>query len=412
MKRYLLSLAMFIATVNSYAQIDFEKGYFINNSNEKITCLIKNIDWKDNPTSFNYKLSDTAKEGTNTINLVKEFGIYGHSKYIKATIDIDRSSSNLNNLSKQRRPVFQKEKLFLKVLVEGKANLFSYNQNSLHRYFFSNQNNEITQLVFKKYRTENSFDAIYNERYKQQLWSSLKCDQISLKDTKKLKYKKKSLIDFFLKYNQCQKTDIVDYTKNSSNRKAFNLTIKSGVNISSLEIDRLHNSSETTAFKFDSKTTLKIGLEAEYILPYNKNKWSIIAEPSYEYFKGEATVLTPNVVGGSLSTSINYKSFQIPVGIRHYFHLSQKSQIFTNVSYVLDFPNQSLINFLRADNSNYRKLEITSLDTSILFAIGYKFNNKYLVEIKYRSGGNILNSHLNWSSKYNPLTLSVGYTLF
>lgn len=30
----------------SFAQINYEEGYFITNDNQKQACLIKNIDWK------------------------------------------------------------------------------------------------------------------------------------------------------------------------------------------------------------------------------------------------------------------------------------------------------------------------------------------------------------------------------
>ena len=45
-----------IISLKGFSQIKFENGYFINNSDEKIECLIKNKDWDDNPVKFNYKL--------------------------------------------------------------------------------------------------------------------------------------------------------------------------------------------------------------------------------------------------------------------------------------------------------------------------------------------------------------------
>ena len=47
--------------MNCFAQISFEKGYFINNANQKTNCLIKNQDWKDNPTEFEYKLDENSE---------------------------------------------------------------------------------------------------------------------------------------------------------------------------------------------------------------------------------------------------------------------------------------------------------------------------------------------------------------
>jgi hypothetical protein len=46
MKKQLLLLLCLVFTANAYTQIVFEKGYYINNANEKVECLIKNIDWR------------------------------------------------------------------------------------------------------------------------------------------------------------------------------------------------------------------------------------------------------------------------------------------------------------------------------------------------------------------------------
>jgi hypothetical protein len=55
MKNLLLTALLFLFSF-SYAQITFEKGYFINNSGDRTECFIKNIDWRDNPTKFEYKM--------------------------------------------------------------------------------------------------------------------------------------------------------------------------------------------------------------------------------------------------------------------------------------------------------------------------------------------------------------------
>ncbi len=114
MKKLLLALFTLILSVNSSAQINFEKGYFINNSGDKTECLIKNIDWKNNPTEFLYKLLENDTPKTATIEMVKEFGINNISKYSRANVNIDRSSEMADKLSTNKSPVFNEEQLFLK----------------------------------------------------------------------------------------------------------------------------------------------------------------------------------------------------------------------------------------------------------------------------------------------------------
>lgn len=126
MIKKITTLAIMIISFNAIAQISFEKGYFISNNNQKIECLIKNMDWKDNPTKFLYKLEEDQNSKTATIQTVKEFGINNVSKYVRFSVSIDRSSENINELSDSRSPIFNNEILFLKTLVEAKASLYYY----------------------------------------------------------------------------------------------------------------------------------------------------------------------------------------------------------------------------------------------------------------------------------------------
>ena len=67
----------------------------INESNQRIECLIKNIGWINNPTMFEYRLSQNGTIQKATIQIVKEFGINNVSKYIRVKTNIDRSSDQM-----------------------------------------------------------------------------------------------------------------------------------------------------------------------------------------------------------------------------------------------------------------------------------------------------------------------------
>lgn len=135
MKKQLLLLLTVCLSLSGYSQITFEKGYYIDNANEKTDCLIKNNDWKNSPTEFDYKLAaDTEPKRLNTKS-VKEFGIHTKSKYIRYTGNIDVSSDNLDRISDDKNPVFESQTLFLKVLQEGKANLYLYDIEGMRRFF-------------------------------------------------------------------------------------------------------------------------------------------------------------------------------------------------------------------------------------------------------------------------------------
>jgi hypothetical protein len=140
----ILKIALVFISLNAAAQTDYLKGYFIDNNNQKTDCLIKNIDWKNNPIEFDYKLNENDSSILKTIEEVKEFVINDNSKYLRATVDIDTSSDNIQNYTTEKDPVFINKTIFLKVLVEGSNNLYVYNNGDIPmRFFYSNKTNPI-----------------------------------------------------------------------------------------------------------------------------------------------------------------------------------------------------------------------------------------------------------------------------
>jgi hypothetical protein len=407
MKKRILFLLITILTLNCYSQISFEKGYYIDNTNQKIDCLIKNIDWKNNPTEFEYKLSENSEPKKTTIKTIKEFGIDNISKYVRSNVNIDRSSENINNLSNDRNPIFKEEELFLKVLVEGKANLYQYVNDNLKRYFYNKENSNIEQLIFKSYKaTENNVGK--NNKFKQQLFVDLKCPNFKTSKIKKIQYKKNSLVRFFTEYSKCYNNELINFEPKQK-RDLFNLTIRPRINSSSLTIQNSVSNSRDT--DFENKIGFGFGLEAEFILPFNKNKWAIAIEPTYQSFKSEKTTNVTNVSGGVLIASVDYSSIEVPLSLRHYFFLNNSSKIFINASYIFDLSSKSSIEFNRNDGSNLNSLEIETRN-NLAMGIGYKQNDKYSLEVRYQTNREILGNYSFWSSEYKTLSIIFGYSLF
>ena len=380
MKIKLIFLFTTIFTFNCYSQISFENGYYIDNDNQKINCLIKNLDWEKNPTEFKYKLSENSEINEKTIKSVKEFGIYNASKYVRSSVQIDRSSNDDNELDNERRPTFQEEELFLKVLVEGKSTLYSYVDNRLIRYFYSTEKSNIEQLVFKRYITpEYNFGT--NNRFRNQLWKNLKCTDIKLNRIEKLKYRKSDLVNFFVAYNNCNNEKYVNFEEKEK-KDLFNLNIRPRLNSSSFE----SYSSNST---FKNSLDFGFGIEAEFILPFNNNKWSFIIEPTYQSFKIEKST------NGNLEDAINYSTVEISAGLRHYFFLNDNSKIFINTSLIYDL----------------RLNESTNLTAVYLaYGLGYKYNDKYSIELRYQPLRQLGNAIGDVDVK--TLSIVFGYSLF
>lgn len=395
MKKSLFLFSFFIFHVSSFAQIVFEEGYLINNSGEKISCLIKNNDWKHNPSSFEYKTSQNAVIKKAIVEQVQEFGVISDSKYIRFKVKIDKSSDNLNQLSHSKQPEYEEELLFLRCLIDGKANLYSYEVPGLERYFYSLEGDTPKQLIFKRYLTK-SEQVKKNNHYQQQLWNSLKCSTLFRDKVANISYNKKQLIDFFVAYNQCQNASYTNYKKKSS-KKSFKLTVRPGLMITTLAI--YNEMSQNRDWDFGSKLNYRIGLETEFVLPFNKNKWSIIIEPTYHTY-------TTNDESDFEKVDVRYNSIEIPIGIRHYFFLDNDSKLFLNGALVLELPLKSII-----DYEFSRDLDLGSSGKGV-FGIGYNIQDKYSVELRLGIANSVLNKYLLWGTDYRRATLILGYNLW
>ncbi len=390
MKLKITMIILFLG-LNSLAQIKFEKGYFITNDGQKVEGLIKNNDWLQNPNYLIYKKTIDAEQKKLTLKEVKGFGVYDSSKYIKAIVNIDKSSNLLKELTEFKEPKFEKEEIFLKVLIEGDANLFSYKNGNLVRFFFNKNNSEIEQLIFKKYKTIEDKIAV-NDKFKQQLWVSLKCKNISFKTFKNLDYKENDLIHFFERYYNCIQSEYISFKKNK-NQDLFNLTLRAGLNSSSLSTGNTAFDADSPYFPdFGNQLGLRLGVELEFIMPFNKNKWGIIIEPTYQSFKAD--------VDQKNSTSVDYSSIELPIGVRHYFFLNKTSKLYANGSIIIDFSNGELLSQEIQSSSNFG------------FGIGYKSHEKYSLEFRYHTNRDLFNNYLNNFSEYKTMSIIFGYTIF
>lgn len=402
-KKYFLLFVL--ATFSVHSQVNFENGYYITTANEKIECKIKDYDWVSNPTKIEYKANENAEINELSIDFIKEFGITNVSKYIKETVAIDRSSNALSNLNDQRDPVNKNEVLLLKVIVEGKATLYSYTDGNLNRFFYSIDDGALEQLVYKLYQNNNSYAE--NNRYKQQLWNSLKCTETTLNQIERLRYDEDKLKNYFIKYNSCNNIDYVVFEKKKEKTDLFNLTIRPGISINSLSIQGV-NTSDARTTDFDTKLNLRLGIETEFILGFNNNKWSIIAEPTFQSYNSEKNFTTYGVnstVPRNESSKINYQYIELPVGIRHYFFLNDHSKLFINGSLIFNFNLKGKVEF-----TNYNDIDIKE-KINLGFGFGYKFKDKYSLEYRYHPNKELLN-YIDLTSNFQNSSLIFGYTLF
>lgn len=410
-KLLLLTIFFYCGIIN--AQISFEKGYFILNNGTKVDCFIKNSDWKNNPTDFKYKkqISDTEYQ-TETISNVQEFSMDNFTTFKKFKVKIDRSSDDLEKISQTGKPVWEDKTLFLRTLVQGEATLYSFTEDNLIRYFYETKNIPLEQLVHLKYIQltdgKSSENLEENNYFRQQLHNNVRSANTEDRDIEKLKYKKSDLIKYFIHYNNIE-TNTTTTKELSKTTKGF-IAFKITPEISLISLTMNDGDAPSQDVKMDGTTNFKIGLELEYVLPFNKNKWSLFLNPAYQKYSNTKTYSKPGAFANSPQTvraaEIKYTSIQFPVGLRHYLFMNANSKIFINAAYSFDISGKASISF---DNNVTNESKSGS---NFAFGIGYNFKNKYSAEVRMNTKKQLLGDYQSFSANYGAIDFVLGYTLF
>ncbi|WP_185287548.1 outer membrane beta-barrel protein [Chryseobacterium lactis] len=406
-----LSVILCLLIISINAQIKFEKGYIIGSDDVKKEVLIKNLGWVSNPNSFVYKTEEKSTESTGNPSSIKEFGIYNEVKYVTYNGDIDYSSDNISDLSSSKEPELRKASVFLKEIVTGNKNLYSYQGQNVIRYFYADSGAAIQPLIYKKYLFEGSSSQIAtNDDYINQLKTIFSDDSNAKTMVAKTKYTGSDLKKVFKAYNdKISGTSDEQFSSEEKRKSKFNLNIRPGINFySPVDI--------AGAYRNDglpSKSGFRIGAEAELVLPFNKNKWSVVVEPTFSLYSNKATIRTSdNLYNINVD---NYSFISIPVSIRHYMFISDKSKIFINagINFLTLRTSSSKDYAVDYDGYVFDRLKLSSSQSfkSATFGIGYNYNNKYSIEARYNTSINMLEEKGPYADlKYTSLI--IGYNIF
>ena len=387
-----------------FAQILFEKGYFKDSTNKKVSCLIKNVDWKNNPNKFEYMLSENAMVQTATINNVIEFGIDNFSKYVKAKVKIDRSSDYSETLSEKSQPLFVEEIVFLLVLEEGKANLYQFEDSNIKRFFYKVEDSTIEPLVYKRYAVSATQTA-KNVQFRQTLTNYVRCEKTSVQMIDNLNYNKKDLLKYFRTYNQYFEIEKDKKLVINDDKKLekFKFRVTGFANYISLNLNspdyniNIISPNATIPNKFKEALTVGIGGEAEYIMPFNKNKWRIFMNPNIHYYNGE------RVVNSAVAT-VKYMGFEFPLGVRYNIFLNKDNVLTLDGGWCIEKAKKNQITF----NPNIIALDF-GLSSGIFIGGGYNFK-QFGIEMRYYAKRDILDYYLVWGTEFQKLSTILYYT--
>ncbi|MGK4567586.1 hypothetical protein [Flavobacterium sp. 3HN19-14] len=327
---------LLLFSVYGFSQINYEPGYFINNQGVRKDCLIKNLDWKNNPSEILYRFTQDGDTQTAKVAEIAEFGVGEESFYKRFKFNVDVSGVSLYDMSHKKEPIWEEQTALLKVITKGDVYLYKYENSDLVRYFISvSPHDKVEQLIYKQYLKDES--VIYENNYfRQQLLLILTPGQSTTRDFDKLKYTEKDITALIAKYSTSA-TGQLTYKDLSGQHGESVINFKAVASASLVNFNYQENNS---SYSFsESKPALGFGVEVEAVFPFNKNKWSFFAAPNYQVMS--------KIEGneGNNSYSVSYNFIEIPAGVRHHFFLNKKLRLFADAGYRLAIPTGSAISF-------------------------------------------------------------------
>lgn len=179
---------------------NFEPGYIVDSNGTKQPALVRFFGWPMRP-HLAYKLDENSPIIAGNTENLSGFGIDGKDEFVRAKVNVDRSSFNLNKISMQAEPEFCEETVFLKKIYTGNVVLYHFADNSVSRFYIKN-GEQFEPLIYKIFQAT-SINLGYNNSYKKQLRALLTCQHVSEKDIEKAQYRKASLIALFEKNGKC-----------------------------------------------------------------------------------------------------------------------------------------------------------------------------------------------------------------
>ena len=398
------SLLFFLLTIftTAFSQIRFEKGFIKNNQNEKSEILLKNSDWSYNPTEFIYKESENGEQIVGKMKDFKEFGVYNFSKYVRFTGPIDQSTDDLQILDDEKNPKWEEKTVYLTQLVEGKRNLYLYNDKKIRKYFYSDSNTPITQLVYKRYyEGGDKTNVTTNNEFRSQLAQFFAEENVG-KKVDNLKYVSSDLTNFFKKYNTIAAENEI---KTDDSKSSVNLYIKPGISFSSASIN--FNDGNPANVNFANKLSPRFGAELEYIFPFRKNKFAVFFEPTYQSYNQTGENFTNN------PAEIKYSVIEIPVGARYYCFLDSRSKIFLEgVVNVAEFElGENTIRYAIPGTTAEKTVDLKS-KINFGVGIGYSYKNKFMLSLRQYTAKNLSEEYQFINLNYKNLSIIAAYNIF
>ncbi|MDX2284641.1 MAG: hypothetical protein NW241_10785 [Bacteroidia bacterium] len=294
-KYFVLLCGILLSITSLFAQPDFsyEPGAWTDLDGQVHEGLILNLRWADIPARISFRTSRDADVQTIEAAGIAALRIGEALRYERHAVQIDIPIETRGRVSTTRNPEWQSDTLLLRVLAEGSASLYVYQQADLVRYFIRTGDGPLEQLIYKRYITPDNLIK-ENQAFAGQLQIKLACEG-ALPNDGSLRYTSRYLKSVFQSYYACQGEAARVY---SSRHGSLHVHL-----VPALRVSEIAFSSE-----IGRKYLPTLGVDAEFLLPVWRRRLALHTEPSYRSFNGSTS-------GGVV---IRYRAVDFVYGLRLY----------------------------------------------------------------------------------------------
>lgn len=411
----LVSLLLSSFPDQTYSQRIFQPGYIIQINNDSLHGFISVKTGDNNPSEIYFRTNDATEPVTYNSSTLKGFSINDES-YQSAVVNIHKGSNMMDHLSSTPAFTFEKNSVFLRVLVAGIKPLCFYRDNFYENFYISREDS-YDLLLYKKYlksNADNSSSVVTVNRYMDQLKVYLTdCSSIEKKIVK-TNYEMNSLLALFNNYLTCKNLSSV-YRKEIEKTKT-EFGVLGGASFTTVKFTGSDNISKND---FSTSTNGTGGVFLEIILPRNLKRFSINNELVYSSFQvaGDATYADPDYaqyfyknhskIGGSYIKLNNMLRFSIPFN---------RASVFLNAGMSNGFAVKET-NYSRTETIRFNTVSDTTEDSALrdfkayeqgfIAGIGARYK-KYSLEFRYERG-NGMAAFLNLKSHVSRFSALFAY---
>ena len=306
MKKLLFLFILLFVSHKIHSQ-NYIEGYYVTNKNDTIYGLIGSQSEALNTQECKFKATGNSQEEIFTPEDIVSYRLINGIHYISKTVEVDKVQC----------------RLFLRYLVQGKMNLYSFvNNEGLDYFLFENENGEVMSITQEEDKLVGNH--IYSDnKYKGALNRWFKDYDVITKGIRGINFNQRSMIGIVKKYHEatCDVGEIcVVYENKNLNKDSAKLkfSVYGGTVFSSYDFNIYYRKRNSYTKKTVHNTSPIIGLQANLPISQLSKPLSLQLGASLMHISGETGSIE---IDKYTSSRLDYKAtvFTTRLGLKYSF---------------------------------------------------------------------------------------------